>query len=201
MIDKIKLLELMSARMFHDLAGPVGATNNSLEFFEEENLSIRNKALEITRSSSAEAVLRLKYFRQAYGVLNDEEVALADIESLIMEFLAKTKLNLVWHKGNLSVIKALDAKIILNFVIIGLSSMIYGGKLEIFQKNNELKINFDGNNLIFSEGTKALLLGNLNNIEVTSSNIQIYYTHMIINNANYKLTIDQNTNNVEFSFK
>jgi len=91
MIDQIKLLELMSARMFHDLAGPIGAINNSLEFFDEENENIRNKAVEITKSSSAEAVLRLKFFRQAYGILNDKEVSVADIEALIEEFLTKPK--------------------------------------------------------------------------------------------------------------
>lgn len=200
MIDKIKLLELMSARMFHDLAGPVGAVNNSLEFFEEGNAEIRKKALEIMKSSSMEAVLRLKFFRQAYGVLNDKEIAVADIQELIKEFLEKTKLKLTWDDLNIKVINALDAKIILNFVIIALGSMIYGGVLEVSHQDG-LKIKFSGNNLIFSESTKDLLLENLTQATLSSSNVQIYYTHMIISSMNYKLIINQNVDNIEFSFK
>lgn len=201
MIEQIKLLELMSARMFHDLAGPIGAVNNSLEFFEEANPEIRNKALEITRSSSAEAVLRLKFFRQAYGLLNDKEVAVVDILELANEFLAKTKVKLVWNNLNIKEINTLDAKIILNFIIIALGSMIYGGVLDILYNNEEFKINFNGNNLIFSDENKSLLSGNINKTVVSSSNIQIYYTYMIIDNMQYKLTINQTNNSIEFYFK
>ncbi len=201
MTDKIKLLELMSARMFHDLAGPIGAVNNSLEFFDTENEEIKAKALEIVRSSSNEAILRLKYFRQAYGPINDKEMALNDILPLIEEFLAKTKVKLTCSNEANIIISSDIAKIILNFVIIALGSMIYGGVLEIILHKKELKIKFDGKDLILSEDTISLLNGDLSYIALSSANIQIYYTHMMIKEANHTIVTNKTSSTAEFTIK
>ena len=201
MIDNLKLLELMSARMFHDLAGPVGAVNNSLEFFEEEDPSIREKALEIVKSSSNEAILRLKYFRQAYGPVNDDEMALNDILPLIIEFLEKTKVTLVCSNEDNIAVNSHIAKVILNFVVIALGSMIYGGTLEVIPHKNSLKIKFNGKDLILNDDTLALLSGDIKHITLTSANIQIYYTNMIMQDAKYKVAIEKNADEVIFIIK
>ncbi len=201
MIDKIKLLELMSARMFHDLAGPIGAVNNSLEFFDEENEEIKKKALEIVRSSSSESILRLKYFRQAYGPVNGEEISLSEILPLIEEFLEKTKVKLVCANDDNIIISSNVAKVILNFVIIGLGAMIYGGVLEVVVNKQELKIKFDGKDLILTEETIALLNGDLRHNALSSANIQIYYTYMIINGAGRTITTNKTSSTVEFIIK
>lgn len=201
MIDQIKLIELMSARMCHDLAGPIGAVNNSIEFFEEDNPDIKTKALEIIKSSSAESVLRLKFFRQAYGVLNDKETSVDEVQELIREFIGKTKVTLDWNNSNIKVIHSSIAKIILNFTIIALSSMIYGGIIEIHQSDNLLRIKFNGKNLIFSEETKDLLLGDLSKVTLNSSNIQTYFTHKLILNYNHKLSLEKDSDSIEFYFK
>lgn len=201
MIEQIKLLELMSARMFHDLAGPIGAVNNSLEFFEEENPNIREKALEIVKSSSAESILRLKFFRQAYGPANDSEIAINDIKPIVQDFLKLTKVTLTWNSSDLGMINSYAAKTILNFIIIALGTMIHGGNLGITKTNKELKINFNGKNMIFPDETKMLLNGELSHITLSSANIQLYYTHMAINSAKHKLQINQTTDNIEFILK
>lgn len=201
MIDQIKLLELMSARMFHDLAGPIGAVNNSLEFFEEDNHSIREKALEIVKSSSAESVLRLKFFRQAYGPVNDKEIALNDVQPVVEEFLEQSKVTLNWHNSNLSIIDSYAAKAILNLTIIALGAMIYGGTLDIISTEKELKIKFNGHNMIFTEETRSLLMGETSHVTLSSANIQPYYTSMAIKAAKHKLRIDQTTDSIEFILK
>ncbi len=199
MISQIKLLELMSARMFHDLAGPVGAINNSIEFFEEDNPVIKEKALQIIKSSAHEAILRLKFFRQAYGTVNDTEVHLNDIKPLINEFLEKSKLKLEWHDSEQVSIDSYLSKVVLNLVIIALSSMIYGGLFEVSYTPSKLKITFTGKNLIFTEDSKALLEGNISHVALSSANIQIYYTHMMIETAKAKLSIKKSADALEFT--
>jgi len=108
---------------------------------------------------------------------------------------------LKWQHEGISFIKSSEAKIILNFVILGLSSMIYGGEIEIFYQAGEFNIKFMGSNLILVDATQCLLLGKLDNIEITSTNIQIYYTQMLISQAERKLIIQYSTNEAEFSFK
>lgn len=201
MKNNIKILELMSARMFHDLAGPVGAVNNSLEFFEEENESIRAKALEIVKSSSNEAILRLKYFRQAYGPINEDEVALNEMLPVIQEFIEKGRLELKCPTDANIIVTGSIAKIILNFVVIAMGAMIYGGVLEIIPNGTGVKIKFIGKDLILNDETTALLSGDMNHISLSSANIQVYYLHMIISNAKHNLTINKAANEVEFIIK
>lgn len=201
MIDNLKLLELMSARMFHDLAGPVGAVNNSLDFLEEESPSLREKALQIIKSSSAESILRLKFFRKAYGSTNDKMLSLQSLRSTIDEFLEKTKIKITWIETDILEIDSSIAKIIMNFTIIAVQAIIYGGFLEISCSNRELKIKFIASNLILSDETMCILKGELENITLSSSNIQIYFTHLLIKDINYKIKIDKNTSETIFTFK
>lgn len=200
-VNKIKLLELMSARMFHDLAGPIGAVNNSLEFFDEENPEIKEKALAVVRSSSNEAILRLKYFRQAYGPVNDHEISLSDVTPLVEEFLEKTKVTLICSNDDDIIISSSFAKIIMNVVIIAVGAMIYGGELEIIASKKELKIKFNGKDLILTEETIALLKGDLSYITLSSANIQIYYTHMVMNDAKHSIAINKTSSIAEFIIK
>lgn len=201
MVDKVRLLELMSARMFHDLAGPIGAVNNSLEFFDEENENIKDKALVVVRSSSNEAVLRLKYFRQAYGPVNDHEISLSDVTPLVEEFLEKTKVTLVCSNDDNIIISSSFSKLIMNLVVIAVGAMIYGGELEIIASKEELRIKLSGKDLILSEETISLLKGDLSYATLSSANIQVYYTYMVMNDAKYSIDINKTSNSAEVIIK
>jgi histidine phosphotransferase ChpT len=198
MVESIKLLELMSARMFHDLAGPVGAVNNSIDFIEEDNPAIKEKALKLVKISSHEAILRLKFFRQAYGNLGENEINLNIIRDLINEFIENSKVTLNWQVEDINV-GSYIAKTILNFVIIALASMIQGGILIIEYQVDQLKITFQANNIIFSQETKFLLTGDLSYINLSSANIQIYYTYMMLKEAKANLKINQSAEKLEFT--
>lgn len=197
MYSKVKLLELMTSRMFHDLAGPVGATYNSVEFLNEENQSIRDKAINIIKSSSHESIIRLKFFRQVYGTFNDEEVYLNNFKQLVEEFLSSTKLKVKWNLVNIPISGYLT-KAILNFVVIALGILIHGGELIIEQSEERILISLRANNYIFSEDTKLLLEGDISFVPLTSSNIQIYYTFLMLEEAKAKLHISSTSEGVDF---
>lgn len=197
MITTIKLLELMSARMFHDLAGPIGAVNNSVEFLEEDNQHIKDKALKIIKSSASESIVRLKFFRQAYGTVGDKEVHLEDFIPLIKEFLISTKIK-IECEFNSDAIDYYMAKVMLNLIIISSSCLIYGGVIKIIQLDNGIKILFQNENFLFNDDISFILNGDLSNITLSSANIQIYYTHLIIKEASATLTITKHKDELEF---
>lgn len=200
MIDELRILELMCARLIHDLAGPVGAVNNSVDFLEEGDEIIKQKALEITKSSSAEAVLRLRFFRQAYGTLSNNEANSDELHALIEEFLAKTRIELDW-KNRQATVSMLFAKLMLNFTILATTSLVYGGKLEFLVTEHKLIIKFLSENLIFSDESNLLLMGNSENVIISSLNIQIYYTYMIMKKFNCNLDVSKTSEGIEFIYK
>ena len=197
MINTTKLLELMSARMFHDLAGPVGAISNSLEFLEEDNPVIREKAMELIQSSSYESILRLKFFRQAYGTINDKEFDFHNLFNLISEFVEKTKVKLEWNIQD-SLVDSYVAKVLMNLVIISLNGMIQGGILSFEQQEKKIIIKLDGQKIILTQDSKKLLKGEIKDIVLSSANIQLYYTFLMLQEAKASLIIEQFPDHMHF---
>lgn len=194
-ISTTRLLELMSSRMFHDLAGPIGAISNGLEFLEEE--LVRERALSLIKLSSHEAVVRLKFFRQAYGTVGDSEVFTSSIKNLISDFTSLTKVSLLWEIAEGSIDSYL-AKALLNLTIISLNSLIQGGSLEFSQKNDKFRMRLIGDNIIFNDETKLLLYGEVISEQLTSANVQIYYTYLMLEKIKSRIEIIKSPGQLEF---
>ena len=197
MVTKIKLLELMSSRMFHDLAGPIGAVSNSIEFLEEDNPNIKEKALSIIKSSACESIARLKFFRQAYGTVGEREVYLVNLREVVDEFVSSSKIKVKWTIEDRP-INCYVAKSVLNLIIIAMGCLIHGGVVEIEQLEKDVKLSLQGNNCGFNDNTKYLLSGDIANITLTSANIQIYYTNIMIEEARSELRINKKDEELEF---
>ena len=194
-INNTRLLELMSSRIFHDLAGPIGAISNGLEFLEEEEF-VRDKAIALIKLSSHEAVVRLKFFRQAYGTIGDSETFCSSVNNLVSDFTSLTKVKLFWEILENSIDSYL-AKTILNLTIICLNSLIQGGNLSFSHENNVIKVKLVGGNIIFSDETKSLLMGDVKSDQLTSANVQVYYTYLLFEKAKAKLDIIKSPGQIE----
>lgn len=62
-----RLLELISARLCHDMVGPVSAIGNGVELVTEFGEDMRGEALALIAQSASEAANRLQFFRIAFG--------------------------------------------------------------------------------------------------------------------------------------
>jgi histidine phosphotransferase ChpT len=62
-----RLLELICARLCHDLVGPVSAIGNGVELVTEFGEDMRGEALALIAQSASEAAQRLQFFRIAFG--------------------------------------------------------------------------------------------------------------------------------------
>jgi hypothetical protein len=117
--------------------------------------------------------------------------------ALISEFMQNNKVKLKWNIKD-DLVNSYVAKALLNFVIIALNGMILGGDLVFDQQDNSIIISLQGANIIFTEETSLLLEGNLKYTALSSANIQQYYTYLMLKEANAKLSINKNTNEIQF---
>ncbi|HTI85648.1 MAG TPA: histidine phosphotransferase family protein, partial [Alphaproteobacteria bacterium] len=62
-----RLLELICARLCHDLVGPISAIGNGVELVTEFGEDMRGEALALIAQSASEAARRLQFFRVAFG--------------------------------------------------------------------------------------------------------------------------------------
>lgn len=64
---EFRVLELLNARLCHELVSPVGAINNGVELLDEEDPDFVRDAIQLIGQSARKASQRLQFYRFAYG--------------------------------------------------------------------------------------------------------------------------------------
>src|SRR5690349_9018956 len=63
----LRVVELLAARLCHDLISPVAAIANGAELLDEDDPDFVREAVMLVNSSAREANARLQFYRFAYG--------------------------------------------------------------------------------------------------------------------------------------
>ncbi|MCX8502211.1 MAG: histidine phosphotransferase family protein [Alphaproteobacteria bacterium] len=89
----LQLAQLWISFLCHELISPIGAINNGLEFLEDDQAGTRSDnlamALDLMKTSSRQATLRLKYFRLALGRAgSDSDLGIVAAIELVVEHLS-----------------------------------------------------------------------------------------------------------------
>jgi histidine phosphotransferase ChpT len=135
----LKVAQLLSSRICHDLVGSIGAVNAGLELMAE-GLDADGAAKELTVRSANEANLRLAFFRAAFGFGSSALVtagwnsALEEARTLAEGLLKNSKVKLEWQSPPLDMVgPAIPTaiKIILNLVLMAFESLPRGGKVRL----------------------------------------------------------------------
>jgi histidine phosphotransferase ChpT len=64
---ELRVLELLNARLCHELVSPVGAINNGVELLADEDPDFARDAIQLIGQSARKAAQRLQFYRFAYG--------------------------------------------------------------------------------------------------------------------------------------
>lgn len=64
---ELRIVELIAARLCHDLIGPVSAINNGVELMADEQPDFVREATALVADSALKASRRLQFYRFAYG--------------------------------------------------------------------------------------------------------------------------------------
>lgn len=97
----LRVTELLTSRLCHDLVSPVGAINNGLELLSEEigtqDSDFVRDAMGLAIDSGQKAAALLRFFRIAYGAAGAvAEVAASELRTLAEAYLVQHKSRLEW---------------------------------------------------------------------------------------------------------
>ncbi len=126
----IRVLELLTARLCHELVGPIAAVGNGVELLVEEGAGFSNEAATLVADSARRAGNRLRFYRFAYGFGGDGEffgaapwdlaTGLFDAPKIECEYPAPLRsLSPAWHK------------FCCNLLLLGAESLPRGGRLAL----------------------------------------------------------------------
>ncbi len=189
----MELVALISSKICHDVINPVGAIQNGIEIFDDDDgADAKEYAMNMIRDVTRQASARLMFARFAYGAAGSvgSMIDLSNARDLSLGYLANGKHKLVWNgpAGHLAKDKV---KLILNLVLSGVSALPRGG---------EIAVNIDqpldkGTFHVRCKGTSARIppflaefLAGPPEVLLDTQSIQPYYTTRLAKTAG--MTID-----------
>ena len=63
----LRVVELLTARLCHDLVGPIAAISNGVELMDDDDPDFARDAVALVGDSAHKAAARLQFYRFAYG--------------------------------------------------------------------------------------------------------------------------------------
>ncbi len=183
-----KVAKLLITKVCHDLAGPIGAVSNGVEFLSESagDKDMTEKSISLLQLSSLEGSVKLQVARQAFGIINQagDKSPLSQLKELLGTFLTHNKINIIWLADSINDINHTTRQILINLILIATASLIRGGKIEVSinqaDRKTSLKIKAEGPQLKFDDSHKSIINNKLGIDEITPHTAQIYFTVLLI---------------------
>jgi histidine phosphotransferase ChpT len=203
MHKNIALTQAMNARLCHDLANSIGTIDNCLNLAEHENKAIGKKAKNLALEESSNLVTKIKFFRGAYGISDEENsLSLIFLSKLITDFLKmhQIKLNFHFEKGVIYM-EAPLAKALLGITILICENINNSGAIHFYitnDKNNPVKLVGKNKTILTKEDSIKVLTGELK-LPVTVKNCRQQYINAILTKAGYQITVDKNSDSIEYN--
>lgn len=183
------LAALLSARICHDLISPVGALTAALEVFDDdENLDMRDDAIELIKLSAGQASAKLQFLRIAFGAGGSapDVFSVDKIKALVDGVYAGAKANIVWDINVPGVEKTMT-RLVLNLVMLAIQAVPRGGevKISISEDDNQcaLEMTAQGPKAKLEDDVIKTLAGGAPEDGFDGRSVQPFYTGMIAREA------------------
>lgn len=180
----LRVLELLSSKLCHDLISPVSAINNGVELIEDIGGSVVDEAMKLIGNSAVQSSRRLRVFRLAYGRAGSEaNLPLRDMRLVVEQYFTDGKIKLHWPE-ELEIPGLADQrgalKTLLNMLIMTEELLAYGGSITLLRLAEDDKIGcrleIEGRNAQLSQQFQDALTAVTPIEDLTPRTIQPYMT-------------------------
>jgi histidine phosphotransferase ChpT len=180
----LRVLELLSARLCHELSGPIAAISNGVELLAEEdpglgssvNPAFLHDAVALVSESARRARFRLQFYRFAYGFSSGSTIAGPAPHEIAIGFLGTANIIGDYAAG----IRTLSPdwqKLAFNLLSVGADALPRGGRLVL--TDGPLSLEAVGEPAALSaEACQALMLATPI-ADLTARTVQPYFTGLL----------------------
>jgi len=202
MNTSVRLAELLSARICHDLVNPVGACNNGLDMLADPGSDIFDEARQLAVDSGLSAARTLQYFRLAYGTAAERAgPGGADVKRQAEEFFSEGAGQISWSDESYDdPISAALTKLLMNLLLVADESLPRGGSLSVQivstgSGGHEIAILAMGEGARLREETSEGLKRDLPESALNTRNIQGVFTRLLAGSLEAELGVDDSQDN------
>jgi histidine phosphotransferase ChpT len=208
--DKLdpRVVELLCARLCHDLISPVSAISNGVELITEMGESVGGEAMSLIGGSAGEASRKLQFFRIAFGSArgsSGQSATLADARAGFLELPVGERISLAWNQTpELARDVPREAtKMVLNLALSGIDCLAGSGRLEVVTQDVpqavRLELVASGDRAKLPEEIAAALTDQVNVGELSPKTVTAYYGGYLARRAAASLATDVRPGMVKIS--
>lgn len=178
----LRIFQLLTARLCHDLAGPVGAARNGTELLRELGAEDAGDVVGLIAESATRAADRLRYYRVAYGLAAGVVGTIDDAKGLAAAMFSDKKFSLIWSPAPVGQARLGDGagRLLLNMLLLAAEAMGREGSLtvnvEAAEGGTSLDILVRGEGVELGEDTRAGLSATAAIDALTPRSVQGHFT-------------------------
>jgi len=182
----LRVLELLTARLCHELSGPIAAINNGVELLADEPVLARDEVVEdfvhdavaLVGDSAVRAASRLQFYRFAYGYGHGGSMVGPPPNELASRFFEKTQI--ACDYGESIQVLPLDwQRLACNLLLTGAEALSRGGNLVLAAAPDGLDLEATGEFAALPPETSAALSLATPVAALTSRSVQAYFTGLL----------------------
>jgi histidine phosphotransferase ChpT len=185
----LRVLELLAARLCHELVSPIAAIANGVELLGDEDPEFLAEAASLVGESAHKAASRLQFYRFAFG-FRGGTMAGPPPHQLVAEFFAGTRIGCDYDEAARGL--SLEwQKLGCNLLAVGADALPRGGHLVLGAHAGRATLEGEGEQAGPSAETCAALALATPIAELTSRTIGAYFTALLAGALGYRLTIEE----------
>ncbi len=180
---EMRVLELLTARLCHELIGPITAVSNGVEFLREEDRGFSRDALALVEDSAQRAAARLGFYRFAYASSGDSALAGPPPQELAAGFFATTGIACDYPAAARELPMSWQ-KLACNLLLVGGEALPRGGRLSLSVRSGtscpaSIGVEASGPRTALSAEASAALSLTAPADGLTSRTVQAYFTGLL----------------------
>jgi histidine phosphotransferase ChpT len=122
----LRISELLTARLCHELVGSITAVANGADFLCEAGLEVDQEALALIQESARRASSRLQFYRFAYGFSGHGRVTGLLPHELAAGFFATSQVTYRYPE-DVRALSLVEQKLACNLLVFGSEALVRGG--------------------------------------------------------------------------
>lgn len=197
-----RIAEMLMSRMAHELAGPVGAIANGVEFMQEVEEGA-DDAIDLIADSARRAAGRLQFYRLAYGGAGRSTADETVFIDAARGFVNEGGVTLSWPAGSAGVLLERDGggKLLLTALEIARGTLLRGGTVTVDALAGMVQVSAEGPKPTLSEEIKANFTGTepVETVEVTARSVHCLYARLLAEEAGARLALAQEGDQIRLS--
>lgn len=181
----LRIVELLTARLCHDLIGPVAAVANGVELLADEDADFARDAIALVGDSARKANRRLQFYRFAYGFTGAGLTGPAP-HQLAADLFADSSVSFDYGAAA-QALPVEQQKLACNMLAIAAEPLIRGGRLVLDAKASGPEIDATGEGSGLSAEVRAALSLETQVAELTSRTVGAYFAGLLAEKLGYKI--------------